>query len=201
MDTPLVPMRILLTRFYLFFLASLVLLSRSHWHPGVWATSLILFGALMLVSAGVAGRMWCSLYIAGHKNALLVQEGPYSMSRNPLYFFSLLGAMGIALTTQTFTLPVLVLIAFAVYYPAIILKEEAELRKRHGAAMELYLNSVPSFFPRRALFHQPETYEVKPRVFLNHLGSAVWFILALGVIQLLKAAHFAGHLPALITLY
>ena len=194
-------MRILLTRLFLFLLAGLVLLSRSHWQPGPWAVTVMLFAALLLVSAAVAGRMWCSLYIAGHKNALLVQEGPYSMSRNPLYFFSLLGALGIALTTWTITFPILVTVAFAVYYPAIIVKEEQELRKRHGVAMDSYLNTVPSFFPRPCLFHQPETYEVKPRVFLHHLGSAVWFILALGVIQLLKAAHHAGHLPALLTLY
>lgn len=194
-------MRILLTRLFLFLLAGLVLISRSHWQPGPWALTGMLLAALLLVSAAVAGRMWCSLYIAGHKNALLVQEGPYSMSRNPLYFFSLLGALGIALTTCTLTFPFLVILAFAAYYPAIILREEQELRKRHGAALDSYLNTVPTFFPRPALFHQPETYEVKPRIFLNHLGSAVWFILAPGVIQLLKAAQHAGHLPALLTLY
>lgn len=194
-------MRILLTRIYLFLLAALLLLSRSHWSPGPWASAGLLIAALVLVSAAVAGRMWCSLYIAGYKNAMLVQDGPYSMSRNPLYFFSMLGALGISLTTHTFTIPLLVGVAFAIYYPAVIRHEEKELRRRHGAAFEKYLSAVPSFFPRLASFHQPDTYEVKPRIFLNHLGSAVWFILALGVIQLLRAAHNAGHLPALLTLY
>lgn len=194
-------MRILFTRFYLLFLASLILLSTSHWQPGSWGTSVILFAALLLVSAAVAGRMWCSLYIAGYKNAQLVQSGPYSLCRNPLYLFSLLGAVGIGMTTQTLTIPLLVILAFAVYYPAVIKKEEAVLLKRHGAAFLNYCRLVPSFLPSPAGFQQPETYEVKPRVFLNHLASAIWFILALGVIQLLKAAHNAGHLPALLTLY
>ncbi len=95
----------------------------------------------------------------------------------------------------------LVMVAFAVYYPAVIRLEEKELKKRHGSAFDRYLNTVPAFFPAMGRLHQPETYEVKPRIFLNHLGSAVWFILALGVIQLLKAAHHAGHLPVLFTLY
>lgn len=194
-------MRIALTRFYLVLLAALILLSRSHWQPGDWGIAVILFASLLLISAAVAGRMWCSLYIAGYKNAQLIQSGPYSLCRNPLYFFSLLGAIGISLTTRTFTIPVLVIAAFAIYYPAVIKKEEAVLRKRHGAAFEKYFIDVPSFLPKPSGFHQPETYEVKPRIFLNHLGSAVWFILALGVIQLLKAGHDAGHLPALLTLY
>jgi protein-S-isoprenylcysteine O-methyltransferase Ste14 len=194
-------MRILLTRFYLLFLAVLILVSRSHWQPGAWATTLLFFTALSMVSASVAGRMWCSLYIAGHKNTRLVMEGPYSLCRNPLYFCSLLGALGIALTTETFTLPLLVVIAFAVYYPAIILREEKELQKRHGRAMEHYVASVPAFIPCPAHFHQPESYEVKPRIFFTHLTSAIWFILALGVIQLLKTVRMAGHLPAWLTLY
>lgn len=194
-------MRILLTRFFLLALALLVLVSRSHWQPGSWGTAAIFFVALVLVSAAVAGRMWCSLYIAGYKNSQLVQEGPYSMSRNPLYFFSLLGAMGCAITTENFTLPVLVALAFALYYPGIIKNEETYLQKRHGAAFESYRTTVPSFFPSFGLMRQPAVYEVKPGIFLNHLGSAVWFILALGVIQLLKAAHHTGYLPTWFTLY
>jgi protein-S-isoprenylcysteine O-methyltransferase Ste14 len=194
-------MRILLTRLYLLFLAGLILLGTSYWQPGLWGASVILFAALLLVSAAVAGRMWCSLYIAGYKNSQLVRTGPYSLCRNPLYLFSLMGAVGIGITTWTFTIPVLVAVAFAVYYPAVIKKEEAVLRKKHGVDFESYCLEVPSFLPNHAGFQQPETYEVKPRVFLNHLASAVWFILALGVIQLLKAAQLAGHLPALFTLY
>ena len=52
---------------------------------------LFLVGCLC-VGAAMAGRMWCAQYIAGYKNDVLVREGPYSVCRNPLYFFSFLGA-------------------------------------------------------------------------------------------------------------
>ncbi|MGB4295037.1 MAG: hypothetical protein WBJ16_05340 [Smithellaceae bacterium] len=46
---------------------------------------LFLMGAV-LVGVASMGRLWCSLYIAGYKAEILVTEGPYSITRNPLYF-------------------------------------------------------------------------------------------------------------------
>ena len=61
-----------------------------------WETSPLIEESLMLLACfmagiGAFGRIWCSLYIAGYKNNVLVIEGPYSMCRNPLYFFSFIG--------------------------------------------------------------------------------------------------------------
>src|SRR6188474_3140118 len=42
----------------------------------------------------IIGRTWASLYIAGRKIDQFVTEGPYSIVRHPLYFFSILGAAG-----------------------------------------------------------------------------------------------------------
>ena len=127
--------------------------------------------------------------------------GPYAMCRNPLYFFSMLGTLGVALMTHTFTIPVLALISFAIYYPYVIRAEEQDLTKIHGAPFEAYRSRTPAFFPRWSLLQEPENYQVKPRVFRNHMGSAVWFILAIGVIALLHAGRSLGHIPALISLY
>jgi protein-S-isoprenylcysteine O-methyltransferase Ste14 len=40
----------------------------------------------------ILGRAWSTRYIGERKANLLVTEGPYSVSRNPLYLFSFLGA-------------------------------------------------------------------------------------------------------------
>ena len=60
---------------------------------------LFLVGCLC-VGAAMVGRMWCAQYIAGYKNDVLVREGPYSVCRNPLYFFSFLGGIGVGRVTR-----------------------------------------------------------------------------------------------------
>jgi protein-S-isoprenylcysteine O-methyltransferase Ste14 len=193
-------MRILLTRLYVALLAGLILFSKPAWQPGPFSAAGLLLAALVLTSAAAVGRLWCSLYIAGYKKSCLVTDGPYAMCRNPLYFFSMIGALGVALLTHTLTIPVLVLVSFAIYYPNVIRAEEADLTRIHGAPFQDYRSRVPAFFPRWSLLKEPDTYQVKPRVFRNHMGSAVWFILAIGLMALLHAARNANLFPALLTL-
>ena len=194
-------MRILFTRLYVALLAGLILFSSSHWEPGPFGAAGLLLAALVLTSLAAVGRLWCSLYIAGYKKSCLVTDGPYAMSRNPLYFFSMLGALGVALMTHTFTIPVLVLISFAIYYPNVIRAEESDLLRIHGASFEAYRSQTPAFFPQWSLLKEPDIYQVKPRVFRNHMGSAVWFILAIGLIAMLQAARSSSGIPALLPLY
>ena len=97
--------RILFSRFFgvAFFL--LVLASGSAHGRSVLDAVLFLSG-LVLVGIATVGRLWCSLYISGYKDRELITTGPYSLSRNPLYFFSFLGFAGIGLATETITLAV-----------------------------------------------------------------------------------------------
>lgn len=191
--------RILFSRFFVIGMAAMVLFSRSRIAaPGSLASEAMLVSGLLLATVAMAGRMWCSLFIAGRKNKTLVTEGPYAMCRNPLYFFSLLGAVGVGLASGVLCVAAMILAAFAFYYPAVIKREEEYLRGRHGQAFEDYRSTIPGFWPRFKPAPVTEVWTCHPRVFLKHLGSAVWFPVACGLMHVLSVLHATGQLPVLI---
>jgi protein-S-isoprenylcysteine O-methyltransferase Ste14 len=87
---------------------------------------------------------------AGHlrKGEGLATTGPYASTRNPLYFGSALLAAGFAGAGHSWTGAALIVGYFALFYPAVIKREEAELRAHYGRAYEDYARRVPLFWPR-----------------------------------------------------
>ena len=178
----------------LFFLVT----TRSRWEASNEVITFCLFFAgMILVAVASLGRMWCSLYIAGYKDDELVTQGPYSMSRNPLYFFSMIGVLGIGLATETFIFPAVFILLFAIYYPLVIKGEENRLQRLFGDAFSDYIRRVPRFFPRLSLLKEPDSYTVKPVVYRNHIFSALWFVWLVGVLEVVEGLREIGLLKTL----
>jgi len=182
----------------LFFLCS----TQSYWETkNETLTFFLFFIGMILVAIASLGRMWCSLYIAGYKDNKLITEGPYSICRNPLYFFSMIGVVGIGCSTETFTFPIVFIILFALYYPFIIKSEEKRLKQLFAVEFEEYTKRVPAFFPRFSTFEEPEKYSVKPVVYRKHIFSALWFIWIVGIIEVIEGMREIGLLSHLWSLY
>lgn len=179
----------------------LMLLSQSKWTGSHWTPAIFL--ALAFICSGLAciGRIWCALHIAGYKNKVLVEQGPYSMTRNPLYFFSALGTLGVGLATLTLTIPLIMLLGFGLYYPLVIRDEEKRLAKRHPEQFVIYKARVPGFFPKPTLLKEPKSYKVRPRIFRRHLFSAIWFVWITALIAIMNFLAPKGMVPALFSLY
>jgi protein-S-isoprenylcysteine O-methyltransferase Ste14 len=194
-------LRILLSRIVIIFLVILFIITKAGWEE-IYPVSNILFliGCIM-VGIGTLGRVWCSLYIAGYKNKTLITEGPYSMCRNPLYFFSFIAAAGVGFTTETLLIPLTVIIAFFAYYPAVIRSEESRLLRIHGDEFRQYMKSTPSFIPKLSNFKEPDQYSVNPKIFRKNLFDALWFIWIIGLLELVEGLHEAGIIPTFFTLY
>ena len=154
-----------------------------------------------LVGLGAVGRIWCAQYIAGYKSERLIDKGPYSLCRNPLYFFSFLGAVGVGCCTESVTLALGVAAAFVLAYPGVILSEEKDLLARFGDDYRRYMAAVPRFVPRLSLFAEPREYVVTPRVFRREVFDAVWFVWLVGLLELLEALGESGALPKLFWIY
>lgn len=178
------------------------MLTGNYWETRIplVSASLFLIG-IVLAGIGSLGRLWCLIYIAGYKEKTLIKVGPYSTARNPLYFFSFIGAVGVGFATETLTITLLVAVAFAIYYPAVIKAEELKLKELHNEEYEEYAAKVPSFFPNPKNFIEPENYVIKPILFRKNIFDALWFIWLIGILEMIESLHEMNILPTLFYLY
>ncbi len=182
----------------LFFLCS----TNSYWEiKNETVTFFLFFIGIILVGIASLGRMWCSLYIASYKDNTLITKGPYSLCRNPLYFFSMIGIVGIGFATETFTFPIVFIIIFSSYYPFVIKSEEKRLKKLFEVTFEEYKQKVPVFFPRLSTFEEPDNYTVNPVVYRRHIFSALWFIWIVGLLEVIEGMRDVGLFSYLWSLY
>lgn len=170
-------------------------MDKLFFHENPNKSMLLLFFGILFVGIGVMGRIWCSLFISGYKNNKLVTYGPYSMCRNPLYFFSLIGVIGVAMTTQTYLIPLTIIVLFAFYYPYVIQNEQNFLLGVYKEEFVEYIKNVPCFFPDFSKYNEPEEYVVKPKRFKRFLTEVIWFIWMVGFIQLIIALKQLHYLP------
>lgn len=123
---------------------------------------LALYGAGWLFFVLYIGfRLWATLYVGGRKDSELQTEGAYSVTRNPLYVGTFCLAISTACFFKSFSVLVIVLIAFIIYSRAVIKAEEGVLEDIFGEKFREYCRSTPRFFPSFAGFHSPEVITVK----------------------------------------
>ncbi len=168
-------------------------------HP-VMEKSLFILG-LGIASIGAAGRAWATSYISGQKLTRLVKAGPYSMCRNPLYFFSMLLGIGFGFCTETFTMPIVVTVVLTCLYYFQIRNEERRLHLAFGAEYESYVAQVPRFFPSSRSFYEPDEITISPKLMKKGLFGIAFLLLLIGVFELLQGLHQIEMLPTLFRIY
>lgn len=94
----------------------------------------------------VLGKQWSLVarIVAGHE---LIQQGPFSLVRNPIYLamFGLLLQAGIVVSIWQGILPAIVLFLIGTWIR--IREEEKVLRQQFGPAFDEYARRVPAFIP------------------------------------------------------
>jgi protein-S-isoprenylcysteine O-methyltransferase Ste14 len=193
--------RINLTRFIAVVIAFLILFSRNGWGKSGIAGDILFCIGLLLTGLATVGRGWCLLYIAGYKSKTLITKGPYSLSRHPLYLFSLIGSLGVGFASELITVTALLLIGFGLYYPLIIKKEERKLARLHGEAYKIYCENTPAFLPLSIRIDEPSEYVVRPRAFRKGLFDTLWFVWIVGILKLIESLHEFSIIPTFFTLY
>ena len=199
-DDPRVKTRIRTTRVVAaIVLLGLLFIAPSWGRHGAVAEILRWTGYLALI-VGVMGRVWCAAYIGGRKSQIVIDVGPYSMTRNPLYVFSFAGLVGIGLVSGMLTVAALLALAFALYYRDVVAGEEVFLTGRHPQEFGDYMRRVPRWIPRPRLYREASEPMGLPRNVLITVRESSTFFLALPLFALIGWLQESGVLPVLIRL-
>ena len=189
--------RVLISRFLALAILPLVLFT-SHSFPQEGLTdTLFEVSGFALLSLATFGRLWALLYVAGNKRVELVTSGPYSIMRHPLYVFSLIGIIGIGLTSENVLVLACLVLFYMSYYPFAVHAEEAKLTRKFGPAYRQYMTDVPAFMPRLSLYKAPERLNVNMGQFVHNFGDAIWFVWMFLALHLVEALQVWGVLPVL----
>lgn len=170
-----------------------IVFTRSAWPEVVF--ELMEVAGLAAIIAAVLGRFWSILYIGGHKNNTVMQAGPYSICRHPLYLFSTLGVFGLGLMLGSFVLA----LAFGGLTLLILTvtarKEEAVLRNLFGGSYDTYVARVPMILPKPSLFQSPGSITVSVPHLRENLMDALVFLTFIPLAELMEMVKEMNLLP------
>jgi protein-S-isoprenylcysteine O-methyltransferase Ste14 len=160
--------------------------SRGPAHPA-WLVS-----GIALCLFGQALRAWVLGQVpdgtSGQSETLIAEQlntqGPYALTRNPLYLGNLFITLGLCLVAHDLWLLLAVAALFALQYRAIISAEEGFLRERFGAEYDAYAARVPRFWPRLGNAAAPRAWSWERALKKEHNPAAAWIALALVIVAL-----------------
>jgi protein-S-isoprenylcysteine O-methyltransferase Ste14 len=161
---------------------------------------MIEWGGIVLIVICILGRTWSSLYIGGRKIEELVTTGPFSIMRNPLYFFSVIGAAGVGCQLGSVLMGVICAVLAYVVFLLVVKQEEQLLTERYGDVYRDYLARVPRFLPKPWLWHDEPTLTIRPPRVLTTFGDALVFLLSVPIAEVFEYFQEAGVIPVLMHL-
>ena len=129
------------------------------------------------------------------------RSGPYSLVRNPLYVFTIIGVAGVGAQTGSMTMAVGLALLVAIVFYAVALQEQAFLADTFGDQYRAYAERVPLFLPRFSTWQEADQLTIVPMLVRRTFMDASLFLLAIpldDVIRWLQDngwVHVLAHLP------
>jgi protein-S-isoprenylcysteine O-methyltransferase Ste14 len=176
-------------------LLPLVLFSWPVWEQAHWLFEVFEVLGITLLIAGVLGRFWAILYIGGRKNDVVMQDGPYSICRHPLYLFSTISVAGFGLMLGSLVLTAVFTALTFVILSQTAAKEEERLRTLFGADYETYAARVPRIWPDLSLFRTEPEVTFRVDHLRTNLMDAMVFLSFIPLSEVAKELKEYGWLP------
>ena len=189
---------------FVFFGTVVWALLNDHHFPGRIYEQVTEILGLFLIGVCVLGRIWCSWFISGKKKKELVQEGPFSITRNPLYMFSIIGACGIGLVAGSVVLSFLIATTVFLIFNSVVSHEEHFLLNRFGDRYISYCAIVPKWGIRtsRSSFYESASADrSNGRLFLISIRDSAAFFLCIPLLWAIDRLTHAGFFRPVFGLY
>lgn len=164
----------------------LIVFTDAVFAPGSWQRVSIEGSGSVLLLIAIVGRVWSSMYIGGRKTAVLVDSGPYSVSRNPLYLFTFIGVAGLGAQTGSISIALMMSAIAYVIFLQVVLREEAALSSIHGSVYLAYRREVPRFVPQFASWRDLDLVTVNPRIVRRTIEDALVFVLFAVIVRVVS---------------
>lgn len=185
-------------RLFFVLVVPLILFTRSAWNEPSWTFEIFEVSGIFLVIAGVLGRFWAILYIGAMKNRTVMQDGPYSICRHPLYLFSTIGVAGFGLMLGSLVLTVFLTASVFWILTATAAREEHFLRATFGPEYEAYAARVPRIWPKPGNFHTPPQITSPVKALRVNFADALVFLAFIPLAELMEGIKEAGLLPTIV---
>jgi protein-S-isoprenylcysteine O-methyltransferase Ste14 len=154
---------------------------------------LMMLAGAVGVFAGTLLRIVCVTFvgpISKQRKALsfgnIITDGPYALTRNPMYLADSAIALGVAMMSRMPWLVLVALLIGAAITALIIEWEEYFLRHYYGQIYIDYCKSVPRWFSLHRLFHTDSYFKTRGRVKLMSAVRAESLTLLIGLIAILS---------------
>lgn len=99
-----------------------------------------------LMIGGMFFRAWSSGYL--NKNDTLAKQGPYELTRNPLYFGNFILGLGIAIAGNTVYTYAIFFLYYLLFFPLLMIIEHRRLKQKFGKEYEEWSRNSHSFIPK-----------------------------------------------------
>jgi protein-S-isoprenylcysteine O-methyltransferase Ste14 len=104
------------------------------------------FIGFFFIIAGMFFRGWSSGYI--NKDDELATQGPFALTRNPLYFGNFILGIGIAIAGNNICCYTIFLVYYLLFFPFLMVIEHKRMKKKFGKQYEEWAKKSNSFFPK-----------------------------------------------------
>jgi protein-S-isoprenylcysteine O-methyltransferase Ste14 len=156
---------------------------------------------ILFVSACALGRLYTTAFIGGQKNVTLVTHGPYSLCRNPLYFLSLIGAIGVGLASAHIISVILSLGGFLMLYRQLIAREEEFLEEKFRDTFNKYKKTTPRLWPSFKNYKAPAELTFQSKLLTNALKDSIWWFMPIVIFEIGDLLRESGLYQTFIPLF